>query len=85
MMCIFMQLDRRVELVNSLGSLNIYYVSTGLERDWQTRFLTCHLNWQLENYLRVVLLSLQSFTRQKLCRILSAHPGSIRVLDCCCC
>lgn len=32
MMCIFMQRDRRAELVNSLGSLNIYSVSTELER-----------------------------------------------------
>lgn len=80
-MCIFMQPDRRAELVNSLGSLNIYSVSTGLQRDWQTRFLTCHLNWQLENYFRVVLLSLSSFTRQKLCRIMSVHPGRIQVLD----
>jgi len=26
------------------------------------RFLTCHLNWQVEDYLRVSLLSLQSLT-----------------------
>lgn len=26
-----------------------YVLSTGLRRDWQTRFLMCHLSWQLED------------------------------------
>lgn len=57
-MCIFMQHDRGAELVTSLGSLTIHRVTK--ERQ-QTRFLTCHLNWQLEDSLRVILLSLAEF------------------------
>lgn len=49
MMCIFVQ---QKGWTTNLTWKPKYVLSTGLRGDLQTRFLTCHLNWQVEDYLR---------------------------------